>query len=185
VSALRKAAFDPHRSVFQDRGEEVRRSAAGSVEVFLAPALQSPPPAAPFGGNTLRIILWSLELRSGRWWNDSYKGQGPTCVYSSCITTRSQARGSRIRQVCKRADRRRQRLCGVGSGRLEQCRHRARAAAHARRNGQVRPEREVCRSFPSGYADPEAIPLLPQARAEIMAGRIPISDTLAEIAGTT
>ena len=35
--------------------------------------------------------------------------------------------------------------------------------------------------FPDGYADPQASPLLPQKRAEIMAGRIPISDTRAEI----
>ena len=35
--------------------------------------------------------------------------------------------------------------------------------------------------FPDGYADPEARPRVPQRRAEIMAGRIPISETEAEI----
>ena len=34
--------------------------------------------------------------------------------------------------------------------------------------------------FPDGFADPDAQPLYPQARAEIMAGRIPVSETQAE-----
>jgi hypothetical protein len=34
--------------------------------------------------------------------------------------------------------------------------------------------------FPDGYANPEARPRVPQKRAEIMAGRIPISETQAE-----
>jgi hypothetical protein len=35
--------------------------------------------------------------------------------------------------------------------------------------------------YPDGYANPQARPRLPQRRAEIMAGRIPISETVAEI----
>jgi hypothetical protein len=35
--------------------------------------------------------------------------------------------------------------------------------------------------FPDGYAAPEAKPLLPQRKAELMAGRIPLDDTRAEI----
>jgi hypothetical protein len=34
--------------------------------------------------------------------------------------------------------------------------------------------------FPDGYAEPEAAPLHPQKRAEIMGGRIPISTTRAD-----
>jgi hypothetical protein len=35
--------------------------------------------------------------------------------------------------------------------------------------------------FPDGYAAPEAKPLLPQSKAELMAGRIPLDATRAEI----
>ena len=35
--------------------------------------------------------------------------------------------------------------------------------------------------FPDGYAEPDASPRTPQRRAEIMAGRIPVSETQAEI----
>ena len=35
--------------------------------------------------------------------------------------------------------------------------------------------------FPDGFADPNASPLVPQANAEIMAGRIPLDDQRAEI----
>jgi hypothetical protein len=39
-------------------------------------------------------------------------------------------------------------------------------------------------AFPYGYADPSASPLLPQTRAELMAGRIPISQNSAAIPAT-
>jgi len=35
--------------------------------------------------------------------------------------------------------------------------------------------------FPDGYAEPERQPLLPQAYAEIMAGRVPLTQTEAEM----
>ncbi len=34
--------------------------------------------------------------------------------------------------------------------------------------------------FPDGYAEPNAVPLLPQSKAELMAGRIPLSESRAE-----
>jgi len=34
--------------------------------------------------------------------------------------------------------------------------------------------------YPEGFADPDAVPRYPQSRAEIMAGRIPISENHAE-----
>jgi hypothetical protein len=38
--------------------------------------------------------------------------------------------------------------------------------------------------YPDGYAAPEARPLLPQAKAELMAGRIPLAETKAEMPGS-
>ena len=35
--------------------------------------------------------------------------------------------------------------------------------------------------LPDGFADPNARPLYPQAQAEIMAGRIPLSETRADV----
>lgn len=35
--------------------------------------------------------------------------------------------------------------------------------------------------YPDGYAAPEARPLLPQTKAELMAGRIPVEEQRAEI----
>jgi hypothetical protein len=35
--------------------------------------------------------------------------------------------------------------------------------------------------YPDGYAEPDAKPLHPQRKAEIMAGRIPLSETRAEM----
>jgi hypothetical protein len=38
--------------------------------------------------------------------------------------------------------------------------------------------------FPDGYAEPERQPLLPQLYAEIMAGRVPVTRTDAEMPGS-
>ena len=77
VSALTKTSFDPIEEFFRIEGKKYGVPLADPVDVFLAPAIPSPPPAAPFGGNTLRIIFWSLELRAWAWWNDTYKGPKP------------------------------------------------------------------------------------------------------------
>ncbi len=57
VSALRKASFDPIEEFFRIEGKKYGVLLPDPVDVFLAPALPSPPPAAPFGGNTLSIMF--------------------------------------------------------------------------------------------------------------------------------
>src|SRR5215212_8034026 len=70
VGELRKPAFEPIEEFFRIEGKKYDVSLAEPVEVFLAPPILSTPPPAPFGGNTFRIILWSLHLRYWAWWND-------------------------------------------------------------------------------------------------------------------
>ena len=71
VADLRKSAFDPIEEFFRTEGKKYGVLLTDPVELFLAPAVPSPPPAAPFGGNTLRIIFWTLELRAWAGWNDT------------------------------------------------------------------------------------------------------------------
>jgi len=39
-------------------------------------------------------------------------------------------------------------------------------------------------TYPNGYADPEQQPLYPQTKAELMGGRIPVSDSEAVMPGS-
>ena len=182
VSELRKTTFDPIEAFFRTEGKKYSASLGDPVDVFLAPAIPSRPPAPPFGGSTLRIILWSLELRFWAWRNDTHNGPKPDVrlfvSYHDPALTPRLPHSTGLQKG----------LMGVVNafaesrdGRVEQCRHHARVAAYPWRNRQVRPGREPA-ALSRRFADPDARPLYPQQRAEIMAGRIPISETRAEIA---
>ena len=181
VSELRKASFDPIEAFFRIEGRKYGVLLPDPVGRSLAPALRSPPPAAPFGGNTLRIIFWSLELRTWAWWNDSYKGPRPDVrlfvLYHDPVVSPRLPHSTGLQKG----------LIGVVN---------AFAESDLEGSNDVVITHELLHTlgatdkydpsgnmplFPDGYADPRASPLLPQKRAEIMAGRIPISDARAEI----
>ena len=180
VGELRKPAFDAIEEFFRSEGKRYDVALADPVEVFLAPPVWSPPPPAPFGGNTLRIILWSLQLRYWAWWNDTYKGAKPDVrlfvlyhepVAGAVLPHSTGLRKGMIGVVNAVAD-----SAYEGSNNIviaHELLHTLGATDKYDPDGRPR--------YPDGYADPEARPRLPQRRAEIMAGRIPVSDAQAEM----
>ena len=181
VSGLRKAAFDPIEAFFALEGKRYGVSLPDPVEVYLAPAISSPPPVAPFGGNPLSIAFWSLHLRAWAWWNDSHKGPKPDVrlfvVYHDPAVSPRLPHSTGLQKG----------LIGVvnafadsdheGSNNVviaHELLHTLGATDKYDPNGNQP-------LYPDGYANPQARPRLPQRRAEIMAGRIPISETVAEI----
>jgi len=181
VSGLRKAAFDPIEAFFTLEGKRYGVSLPDPVEVYLAPAISSPPPVAPFGGNPLSIAFWSLQLRAWAWWNDSHKGPKPDVrlfvVYHDPAVSPRLPHSTGLQKG----------LIGVVN---------AFADSDHEGSNNVVIAHELLHTlgatdkydpignqplYPDGYANPQASPRLPQRRAEIMAGRIPISETVAEI----
>ena len=173
--------FDPIEAFFRLEGKTYGVSLSDPVEVYLAPAISSLPPPAPFGGNSLSIVLWSLQLRAWAWWNDSHKGPKPDVrlfvVYHDPAESPRLPHSTGLQKG----------LIGVvnafadsdleGSNNVviaHELLHTLGATDKYDPNGNLP-------LFPDGYADPQARPRLPQRRAEIMAGRIPISETAAEI----
>jgi hypothetical protein len=181
VGELRKPAFEAIEDFFRAEAKKYDVSLADPVEVFLAPPILATPPAAPFGGNALRIVWWSLELRAWAWWNDTYKGAKPDVrlfvLYHDPVvgTTLPHSTGLQkgmIGLVNAVAD-----FEYEGSNNVviaHELLHTLGATDKYDPDGN----RPV---FPDGYADPQAIPRIPQRRAEIMAGRIPISETQSEM----
>jgi hypothetical protein len=156
-------------------------SLADPVEVFLAPPILATPPAAPFGGNALRIVWWSLELRAWAWWNDTYKGAKPDVrlfvLYHDPVagTTLPHSTGLQKGMIGL--------VNAVADGEYEGSNdvviaHELLHTLGATDKYEPDGNRPI---FPDGYADPQAIPRVPQRRAEIMAGRIPISETQSEM----
>ena len=149
---------------------------ARPVSVKLGPRLQSMPPPAPVGAQTLEIILWSLRLRFWAWRNDDYAGPSPdirvfAVFFDPGLTPRvPHSIGLREGHI------------GIAN---------VFAAEHMTEENNVIVTHEILHTFgatdkydpatsqplfPEGYANPARSPLHPQEFAEIMGGRIPLSE---------
>lgn len=150
----------------------------------LAPTVNEIPPLPPESGGRFSIMLWSLKLR---WftWNVS-DPPGPTPTIRMFLLYHD----PNIDSVLPHSTGLEKGLVGIA--------HVFAAQSMARAN-QVVVAHEVLHTlgatdkydlatnlplFPDGYADAQRQPLYPQRQAELMAGRIPVSDTEAEQAAS-
>ena len=157
---------------------------ANPVSVKLGPRVSSLPPSAPVRGKTPEIILWSLVMRFWAWRNDDYAGPNPDVrVFAVYFDPAARQRVEHS--------------IGLKEGRIGIAN--VFAAAHMSEENNVIIAHEILHTFgatdkyetattqplyPDGYADPKQIPLYPQQLAEIMAGRIPLSETQSETPST-
>jgi len=181
IGELSGAAFEPIEAFF---GKEAKNHGVGlrpPILVALAPPVSSHPPAPPFGGGKAEILVWSLRLRYWAYWNDSYKRAKPDVrIFVSYYDPAVRPRLAHSTGLQKG-------LIGVVN---------AFATADMSGSNNVVIAHELLHTFgatdkydlasnlplhPDGFADPDARPLYPQERAEIMAGRIPISETQAQM----
>jgi hypothetical protein len=147
------------------------------VDVFLGPQVSTRPPAPPKGGSIASIIVWSLKLRFWAWRNDDYPGSRPDirifAVFYDPATTQQVEHSVGLREG----------LIGLAN---------VFAVNHMTEENNVIVAHELLHTlgatdkydasttqplFPVGFADPEQSPLYPQKLAEIMAGRIPLSES--------
>jgi len=180
VSQLRDATFEPIGAFFKEEGRRHVLRLAEPVDVRVGPLVASQPPATPYGGNRLAVILWSLRLRYWAYWNDGYTGPKPNVrIFVSYFDPVSRPRLSHSTGLQKG-------LIGVVN---------AFARADMDGSNNVVITHEMLHTFgatdkydtannhplfPIGYADPRADPLYPQTHAEIMAGRIPLTPAVSE-----
>lgn len=181
VAQLTNASFEPIETFFRSEGTRYGLPLRDPVEVKLAPPVTSQPPPPPFGGSRLEVIAWSLRLRWWAWWNDTWKGLRPHARLF--VSYHDPAARQRLPHST-----------GLQQGLLGVVNAFARADMEGSNNvviahellhtfgatdkydpGSNRPQ------FPDGYAEPNAQPLYPQQQAEIMAGRIPLSETRSEV----
>ena len=181
IGGLRGATFEPIEAFFNQEAENHGVRLRPPILVALAPPVSSQPPALPLGGGKAEILVWSLRLRYWAYWNNSYKRAKPDVrIFVSYFDPGIRPRLAHSTGLQKG-------LLGVVN---------AFAAADMDGSNNVVITHELLHTFgatdkydlinnrplfPDGYADPRAEPLLPQAQAEIMAGRIPLSETRTEI----
>jgi len=146
------------------------------VTVRLAPQVHDRPPMPPENGSTLSIMLWSLKLRYWAFSHDNFDGPSPDI--QMFVVYHDPARNGRLRHSL-----------GIQKGMIGVVNAFASRAMASRNNVVITHEflhtvgasdkYDLATSqplFPDGYAEPERQPLYPQRLAEIMGGRIPLSD---------
>lgn len=180
VASLTRETFAPIADFVH---REARRYDQGNrelVEVRLAPAIDSVPPPAPIAANPLRIMLWSLQLRYWAWLHGKSEMPPDVRIF---VLYHDPARFTRVPHSL-----------GLQKGLIGVV-HAFASGAQADQNNIV-----IAHEFlhtlgatdkydpqnnqpllPDGYAEPDRQPLLPQERAEVMAGRIPVSHTQSEM----
>ncbi len=184
IGGLGKSGFEPIEAFFASEATGYSIALRKPVEIGLAPPIESQPPSPPFGGSKLEVVLWSLQLRFWAWRYDDYRGPKPDVrIFVSYFDPAAHPRLPHSTGLQKG-------LIGVvnafarsdmdGSNNVVI----AHELTHAfGATDKYDPGSNLPR-FPDGFADPHAVPLYPQSRAELMAGRIPVSETRAETPAT-
>lgn len=179
--ALTVEEFAPVERFMLDEAARYGRSNHASIEIRLRPMLTTQPPAPPVNGNLLEVIFWSLHLR---WWSYRHAdATGPGPQIKLFILYFDPARHQQLNHST-----------ALQKGLIGRVNVFASHAMSKQNNVIITHEflhtlgasdkydlATNLPSFPLGYAEPQRLPVLPQALAEIMGGRVPLSPTAARI----
>ena len=150
------------------------------IDIDLAPEIMDKPPAPPFGQSVLSVMYWSLKLRYWSWSRDNYKYPKDIMIFVLYFDPENNKSVSHSLGLQKG-------LVGIVN---------AFASEKMAAENNIVITHELLHTvgasdkyspgtnqpiFPVGYAEPDLAPTLPQTKAEIMGGRIPITETKAEI----
>lgn len=151
------------------------------ISIELAPVLDVPPPPPPRAASAIAAIWWSLEMRLWAWRHDAAPGPRPDIRLF--LSFHDPALTPRLAHSV-----------GLKEGRVGLVQVFASPADHGGNTVIITHEllhtlgatdkydpATLLPRYPDGYADPDQEPRLPQSRAELMAGRVPVATDAADI----
>jgi len=182
IDSLETDDFQSIERFMRDQGKRYRIGIDQPVKLVLGQQLTEFPPEVPINGNPLSIAFWSLKLR---WW-------------ASRVTSDFDGPRPDIRMFLMYFDPEQTRVLGHSLGLQKgligvvnvfatpsQAQTNNFVIAHEMLHTLGATDKYTgpysLPIYPAGYADPEKRPLYPQTHAEIMGGRIPLSETEAVI----
>tara|TARA_R110002073_G_C9411317_1_gene575313 strand:- start:68 stop:838 length:771 start_codon:yes stop_codon:yes gene_type:complete len=181
ISQLDLSRFDSIKTILKTEAFRYGLKLSKPITINLADQLKSLPPELPQDRNMLNVMWWSLKLRFWSWKEDNYKGIQPHIrVYALFFNPQTQ-------RVLAHST-------GLEKGKIAVIQLFA-SNQYSQQNNVII-FHELLHTlgatdkynmsnnlpvYPDGYADPESIPLYPQRKAEIMGGRIALSETKASI----
>jgi hypothetical protein len=177
IARLQAATFEPIGNFLAREANRYAVPLTTPVETYLAPQIYGAPPAPPFGGNAIQVMLWSLQIRYWAWVHADFNNPPPHVrmfvIYFDPAFAKHVAHSLGLQKG----------LIGVVN---------AYAADYQNAENNVVIAHELLHTvgatdkydpysneprFPDGYAEPQRSPLLPQKYAEIMAGRFPATSS--------
>jgi len=185
IESLSPASFDAIETFMATEAARHGQQISEPVTILLAPQVSERPPVAPDSGSTLSVILWSLRLRYWSWRNDTFDGPQPDV--QMFVVYHDPEQNTRLRHslglrkgmigvVNAWADRRMTQRNNVVIA------HEFLHTVGASDKYDLATNQPV---YPDGYAEPDRTPLYPQRKAEIMGGRIPLSESDAVMPAST
>lgn len=181
LARLDQSRFKPIEEYFAAQARAYGVQELRPVMITLARPLAAPPPLPPHDGNALAAIAWSLQMRYWAWRNDEIPDPRPD-IRIFVLFHDPQAHAALGHSVG--LEKGMIGLVNAFASRAEDGGNTvviAHELLHTLGASDKYDPSTLQPHFPSGYADPHQAPVLPQRRAEIMAGRIAISTTEAEI----
>ena len=176
INTLSRESFASIETFLGDEAKRYGMTISDPVTVRLAPQVTGRPPVAPVNGSTLSVMLWSLRMRFWALVNDNFDGPKPDV--QMFVLYYNPDTHNRLRHSL-----------GIQKGMIGVVNAYAGRALAQRNNVVIAHEflhtlgasDKYDRSnnqpvYPDGYAEPDRTPLHPQRKAEIMAGRIPLSE---------
>ena len=184
IRALSDEAFESIRTFVREEARSYGVSLLNPVDVYIGAPVESIPPHPPIGASVPRVMLWSLQMRWWAWRNGEHPILNPD-VRIYALFYHPSTTGHLEHSV------------GLQKGMIGVAK--LFAANHMTEENNVIITHELLHTlgatdkydpasnqpvYPLGYAEPELSPLYPQRFAEIMGGRIPVSES-ASLAPTT
>jgi len=181
LHSLTDSNFLPIERFMRDEAARYDRAASASIKIKLQGELESEPPEPPVNGNVLQVVFWSLSMR---WWAFHH--------------TDSDGYSPQVKIFLQYYDPAQIKRLGHSTGLQKGLIGRVKvfASLEMAQQNNVVITHEFLHTlgatdkydlttnqplYPEGYANPDSQPVFPQRFAEIMAGRIPISQAEAVI----
>ena len=181
IKTLTRNDFEPLVDYYAEEASRYKVGLRHPIEVQLGDVVNEIPPAPPNVGSTLGAIIWSLKFRWFAWNNSPKVNVRPDIrlylLYYNPVTSAALAHSTalnkgRIGRV---------NLFGSSTYAKQNLVILGHELLHTLTATDKYDLNTTLPIYPNGFAEPEKYPRYPQDFAELMGGRVPISETEAEI----
>ncbi|OGV78294.1 MAG: hypothetical protein A3I83_00280 [Methylotenera sp. RIFCSPLOWO2_02_FULL_45_14] len=173
--------FEPMAEYFAEEAASYHLGLRRPIELQLGAQVNDVPPEPPSNGSVLSTIVWSLKFRAFAWANSPKVNVKPDIrlyllyhdpATHSMLSHSTALNKGRIGRV---------NLYGAGAYAKQNLVITAHELLHTLNATDKYDLSNTLPAYPDGFAEPNKTPLYPQDFAELMGGRVPRSETEADI----